>query len=332
VLNHRGSPQLVRLLTTLRRQLPDSPLVVHHDRFRAELPFSELEHLGNVHLLRSERPVLWGDFSLLEAYWRSMTWMVENLEFDWLMLLSGQDYPIKPLNGFHEYLAGINADAVVDAVPIDDIAVASDRRDRFRRYMYQYQPAQTTWLGRHLPERGWNFLRISTSPAADVFNNVQRHVQIYKFPDHMPWRVGRRAVATPFTEAQPCWYGSAWLSLSRHATEYLVASTYSKPDLVSYYEQTIIPDESATATIICNASELHVERRQLHYLRWSHRRSSHPDVLETKDLPALIESPAYFARKFDLDRDAGVLSRLDALIENPALAAEASDWGPGVER
>ena len=95
VLNHRPPGQLLRLLTTLRRELPDAPIVIHHDRFRANFDASLIDSIGNAHLLTSERPVVWGDFSLVEAYWRSLRWTVENVEFDWVILLSAQDYPIK---------------------------------------------------------------------------------------------------------------------------------------------------------------------------------------------------------------------------------------------
>ena len=32
---------------------------------------------------------------MVDAIYRSMAWAVEHIEFDWLILLSAQDYPIK---------------------------------------------------------------------------------------------------------------------------------------------------------------------------------------------------------------------------------------------
>ena len=101
---------------------------------------SRLEPLGSTHLLTSERPLGWGSFDFAEAYWRSVEWIDENLDFDWLVLLSSQDYPIKSLADLGEYLAGTGADAMVLATPIDQIEDKSDRRNRRRRYLYQYRP------------------------------------------------------------------------------------------------------------------------------------------------------------------------------------------------
>ena len=49
VLSHRPPGQLVRLLSALRSQLPDAPIVVHHDVYREELPSSEVEHIRDTH-------------------------------------------------------------------------------------------------------------------------------------------------------------------------------------------------------------------------------------------------------------------------------------------
>jgi Core-2/I-Branching enzyme len=316
VLSHRNSAQLVRLLTVLRQQLPDAPLVVHHDKYREELHLSQIAHLDDVHLLTSEAPISWGDFSLVDAYWRSIRWINDNLEFDWLVLLSGQDYPIKPLGQLRGYLASISVDAVIEAKPIGQLPNAPDRRDGRRRYFYQYRPATTTWLSRHLPTPIWDYLRKTSTPLVDGLNNIQPYIQVYKFPDNMPWRLGTRARTTPFTETNPCWCGSAWCGLSRRAAELLIATEQNSPELVRYYRKAIIPDESATATIICNAPELRVEQRQLHYVRWSRPKSGHPDVLGIADWPDIRKSDCFFARKFDMTRDSEVLDRLDELIQS----------------
>src|SRR5258707_3253641 len=75
VLNHRGPDQLVRLLKTLRAQLPESPIVVHHDIFHGDLPSETIEPIGDVHLLTSGKRMAWGDFSLVDVYSWSLKWM-----------------------------------------------------------------------------------------------------------------------------------------------------------------------------------------------------------------------------------------------------------------
>jgi len=315
IFNHRGPEQLLRLLATLRRQLPDSPLVVHHDKFRAELSASELEPLGNAHLLTSDKPIVWGDLSLVEACWRSLTWMTANIEFDWLVVLSAQDYPIKPLAGLGKYIAATGAGALVDATPIGELPTAGLRKITRRRFLYQYGPARELWPAARISERLWANLRQGTALFADVLNNSQQYFKIYRYPDRMPWRIGRRASSTPFSPDWPCWFGSVWFGLSAEAVRYINTFVQNNPEYVAYYERTICPDESVTATIICNAPGIHVEPTALHFVRWTRPQSGHPDILGIADLPELLASPAFFARKFDAAIDSDVLDRLDELIQ-----------------
>ena len=311
ILSHRAPEQLLRLLTTLRRQLPDSPLVVHHDKFRADLDAAALDLLGDVHVLTSDQPVTWGDFSLVDVCWRSMAWMALHIEFDWVIVLSAQDYPIKPLVGLADAIAQTGADALMSAAPINDLPNAVDRRNRRRRYLYQYCDARARWPVASVRGRLWANLRQCFALPADVFNNVQPYFQLYKLPDRMPWRLGRVSRSTPFTSDAPCWFGSVWYGLSRKAVDYLITFTQGNPQFAEYYRHTVCPDESATATVICNAPDLRVEQCALHYVRWTRPRSGHPDMLGIEDLADLLSAPGYFARKFDMTVDSAVLDKLD---------------------
>lgn len=315
VLSHKNPRQLLRLLTALRHQLPEAAIVVHHDRFRTELTASELDPIGNTYLLTSDSPIIWGDFSLVDACWRSMVWMIDHMQFEWLILLSAQDYPIKPLDTLEDYLAGLRADVLLETLPINELNKAADRRDRRRRYLYQYKPAAMLSSRRPAePSRLRHWARTGTGPLVDAFNNIQPFLAVYRFRDQLPSRVGWRARATPFSEKEPCRFGSMWFTISRRAAEYLAASVRDRPDYAEYYRRTIIPDESATGTLICNAPGLRVEPQNLHYTRWTNPKTAHPDVFTNADLPELLAVPAYFARKFDIEEDDEILDSLDEIL------------------
>jgi hypothetical protein len=313
IFSHRGPDQLCRLLSTLRQQLPDSPLIVHHDKFRTKLVAGDLAQFENTHLLTSDHPIVWGDFSLVEATWRILRGMGANVEFDWVVVLSAQDYPIKPLAELPRFLTSAEADALISARPMSALPTASLRRNIRLRFLYQYRPAKVCWPARSSFRPAWIRLRQSTALVVDVFNNCQRSFKIHKSPDGLPWRFGRRASWTPFSADRPCWFGSVWFGLSRQAVAHLLTFVQNNPDYVAYYERTACPDESVTATIVCNAPDLRVKELALHHVRWSRPRSGHPDVLGIDDLPELLASPAFFARKFDLAGDSAILDQLDQL-------------------
>ncbi len=318
ILNHRAPTQLVRLIKTLRRELPDSPIVVHHDEFAADLSRSLLDFDDNAFLLTTGTPISWGDFGVVDAYWQCLSWMGENVDFDYVVLLSGQDYPIKPLGLLAADLAATGADIVAKANPIDKLSHRKQRISR-RRYLYQYRPAQAA--ARPSPARCW--LRRRAGVVVDVLNNVQPFFYVYKFSDRQPWWLGRRSRRTPFTPGEPCWFGSMWLALSRRAAGFVVTSVRDRPDFVDYYRRTAHSDESATATLVCNAPWARVERRDLHYVRWTDPRAGHPDVFRAEDLPELLAAPGYFARKFDIATDARILDELDQMLAQAAVAQAA---------
>jgi Core-2/I-Branching enzyme len=321
VLSHRNPGQTVRLLTTLRRQLPAAPLVVHHDQFRSALTTADVAHLGDVHVLTSPEPIVWGTFSIVDAVWRSLGWMTDRLEFDWIVLLSAQDYPIKPLADFGAFLAGTDADVVLNARPVDQIADLAARRNRRRRYLYQCRPVRVrlsvpAWL------RAARRVRNMCGPAVGVVNNVQPWLQIYRVGDGLPWRVGVRSRSAPFTADQPCWFGSMWFGISRSATAKLLAAVADQPGYVDYFRRTMVPDEAVTASILGNLAGIRMLRQDLHFIRWTTaKKTGHPDVLTSADLPELLAASEYFARKFDVAVDADILDALDRHIGAAAAPA-----------
>lgn len=85
------------------------------------------------------------------------------------------------------------------------------------------------------------------------------------------------------------------------------------PEFVRYYIRTVIPLESATATILFNDKNILVENTPLHAIRWSDPQSGRPDVFSSRDLEYLRSSDALFARKFGA-HDTDVLDQLDSVI------------------
>jgi hypothetical protein len=313
VLNHRPPAQAERLLATLRRSLPDAALVVHHDRFATPLTPGAFAQVGGVIVRESPEPIAWGGFGIVDAYWTTLRWMAGAVDFDWVVLLSGQDYPIKPLKHFERYLQRVDVDAFVEAVPLAAVTDPIRHQDLVRRYYYRYRPGPPR---RILPATGrmGRILHGASGRAINVLNDHQRLVQVYFMPDGR--HIGFRARRTPFART-PAYYGEMWTTLSRTAVDTLLTHLDRHPDYREYYRHTMVPDESATASIIANAAHLRRSDHCLQYIRWRDG-SSHPDVFDEHDFDELRGAPNFFARKFDLERSGRLLDRLDAWLEEGA--------------
>ncbi len=318
ISSYRSSDQLRRLIKVLRRARPSVAIVIHHDVFQSAFDTSLLE-MGNVHVVTSEIPIVWGDFSLEAARWRVFRWAIAHLDFEWLVLLSEQDYPLRPLREFEDRLAASNADAIISGETLDQINDRQLRREVTARYMYQYRMMPSLGVERRLPDWIRNALTSIRRALIAAVNHGVPGVFIHTTPRelHLSSQLGRRAAQTPFSEDFPCWFHDSWFVLSRKAVENVVSFVDDHPEFAGYYSRTIIPVESATGTIVFNDPELRVENATLTATVWSKPKSGRPDVITSENLPQVLSSGSFFARKFDT-ASFEVLDELDRVIFNDA--------------
>src|SRR5688572_18128501 len=92
IMSHRLPAQVARLAATLRAGSPEAPVVVHHDPHGEPLTDAARRALAaaDVRLLAPDAPLGWGGLGLLVAVLRALRLMLRSLEFDQLVLLSGQ--------------------------------------------------------------------------------------------------------------------------------------------------------------------------------------------------------------------------------------------------
>lgn len=305
ITSYGDGAQLLRLVTTLRSGDPDAEIVVQHDETFHPVPRAALEDL-RVHVLLSPERIGWGDITLERARWRIFSWILDELDVDWVMLLSEQDHPTAPLQVLRDRLmvataAGTNA--LLESWPIDEVADPELRAEVHQRYRFRWYPVPDLRLGARLP-------RPVRTLLSRAFGVVSHRLRVHGLPVRLlaakpdvgvPAMIGFRALRTPFGADQRCWYTSCWFALDRRAMRSVVDRVRDDPGLVRYFERTIIPVEAFTSTVLGNDPALRVEHEALHTIRWSDHRSGRPDVFGTDDVPMLLAAPHPFARKFGTD-------------------------------
>src|SRR3954470_4496683 len=102
ILSHRDAPLLHRLVGRVLEG-ERTVAVVHHDPRGERHGLTESDR---VRLVPDPQPVEWGRMSQALAMYRTMesaTRLVDDAE--WVLLISGQDYPAQPLTDTERFLA-----------------------------------------------------------------------------------------------------------------------------------------------------------------------------------------------------------------------------------
>jgi hypothetical protein len=265
---------------------------------------------AQIHLVGFQQRIRWGTWDLVEVMLHCLRWAYDNIGFDWVVLLSGQDYPLTSPAAIKQFFAKTRVDAYSFGVPVDPRPATGWKPSAegltSRRYFYRYHEVPVLRVG--TAGRTGQMVRL----GARLLTARQPLLAVEPFPDGA-LRVGLRRFRTPFSEGATCFKGSQWFAASRKAVEVILRQN----GLVRYYRRSLIPDESFVQTVLLNTPALSVCNVDLWFTRWP-LDADHPDVLTADDVPDALASGKLFARKFDIGIDAVALDRLDNHIESSA--------------
>jgi hypothetical protein len=233
---------------------------------------------------------------------------------DWIVLISGQDYPIKPLAAWETTLLDGDHDAVMTAEPLVEgpsrITPRSNRERLALRYTHRWY-----WLPRlnvipRLP-------RLVTETVRRFWFKcvypLQALVVLQQLPRDEGWVLGLRRRRMPWSRDTPAYKGSQWMAVSRRALETVIDGR----DALrwrDYFQRTLVPDEAYFQTILANARELRIGREPVSWLRWQTDETPHPNVIDEPALELAFHSGTPFARKFDASIAPGILDRIDRTV------------------
>ena len=291
VLAHDRPDQLAGLLSALRNA--DARVYLHLDRRVALEPFTRAladADIGDVALL-PRHATSWASPQLVDAALEGLRRGVAD-GCGYFLLISGRDFPLRPVEEIVAFAEAAGSRSYLEHFPLPDPRGRLGGRDRTDFYTSTVRGRRETCVPRgedtsHLNRRG------------RLLNAMLRLRGLGK-----PTR-GFPAYARPFG-------GSQWWNLSRAAAEYVLAFLDEHPGYRRYHEHTLAPDELFFQSILAGtgfAERAEVVDDSLRFMRWP-AEESHPRVLGIDDLPAMLESGALFARKFDPAVDEAVLARL----------------------
>ena len=310
IQTHRNPEQIYRLVQTIKKSSPASHILISHDFTSCNLDTTPFRNLSGVEVLKLSGKGGRGDFSMLQGYLDAVDWLfTHNTDFDWLVNLSGQDYPTQPLPLMEKFLAETKYDGFLNYFEAlsDSEHNPWGIRESCNRYLYQYWRSGVYISANSLPGKMLNRLGL-------VIEKVQPFIRIGLLLDG--FMVGVRANSTPFNEKYLCYGGSYFHTLSSKCVKFLYNFSQQNAGLVSFYKKTFVPVESFIPTVLVNSRLFSLCNDNKRYIDFSICENGSPRTLTFEDYPALIKDNIHFARKFDPAQDSRILDMLDARILN----------------
>ena len=312
LINSETSPERVaRLATVVRAGSPRGVIAVRHDDDGGPLDLRRLHEL-DVDLVETTS-VPPGSAGELMMQLRCLRRLLGSARFDWLVLLSGRDYPIRPIAEIEAALGGVDTDGFIETHPCERPACqrGTPVDEHAARYHYRWSPApaSTAPLARGLAAAVGPRVLVRTTPAG-VRIGVPAKRSPFKAPQRKPSTLSIRhnplstvqAERAPFGEGLKCHYGPTSFVLSRRAVEVIDAAVREHPELVLYYRDTLIPVESYVHTVLANDRSISLVNQSR---RFELSRAA-------GDIDAALAAGADFAGP--LDPDAALMDALDARI------------------
>jgi len=121
--------------------------------------------------------------------------------------------------------------------------------------------------------------------------------------------------------------GSFWWNLNRDCIRHMAAFLKERPEFTRFAKYLFLPDEMFFNTILANSPLRHtLVSSDLRYIDWEKHNPVPPAILTMEDFEALQDSPALFARKFDMHRDSEIFDKIDGeLLLNTQAQAIADE-------
>ncbi len=309
IYSHINPAQVVRLVSTLRALSPRAHIVVHHDPSHTRISPDAITAAGAV-LIPDPVKAEWGDFSQVQQHLHVMRWCVENLDFKWLVTLTGQTYPVKHLAGFEAFLAASPYDAYLINFDAYNPQVWP-KGEAERRYHYHYVKLPRFRYWHRLPPA----IRDTVPRAIQLFNKSQGLLKLFTYPKSLPTRLGYRTVKRPFgPNGMQLTGANQNTNFSRETILAILEYVDNHPEYVKYFSRTALPDEAFFATILRNNPDLRLANDCLRHIYWPGGHSASVGVMDLQHLPALEASSAYFALKFDQDVCPELLDHIDTRL------------------
>ncbi len=305
VETHTRPAQVEHLVRVLHAGAPRSWIVVSHDRRAAPLS-PGLGRLPRVVVRRDEGG--YGDLHHVTRWLTTARWLAQRAEpYDWLVNLSGQCYPLRPVPTIEDELesaAATGVDAFLESVEVGSTESAWPNRVARDRYHFRHRRLAPSSPGRGRLAR-WVSAASHVQPLVRVSTATGPTLAIrHGLPAEL--RDGRLRG------------GSFFGAFGPRAVSRVLGTASRRPALMDWFAGVVSPAEVFFQTVLEEFGDLALVRENRRFADFTQRTGNHAAVLDQDSLARALNSGADFARKFDEARFPGLVARVDAAVHGGA--------------
>ncbi len=226
--------------------------------------------------------IQWGSISMVQATLNLIELAVSKDKFDYFLLCSGQDFPIKPVKEIVDFFEDKSCNFI-------NLFNSKNSTGKYTNYDKRNSLYYPKWImGNTLVQRILKRLYIELTGGYDktLFLN-RKNTTKFKF-----------------------YFGSQWWCLNNKTIEWIIKYCDEHKEYFDFYKNCVVPDESFFHTLVLNSPYSNNRKEYLHYIDWSEKKNS-PKTLTMKDFDKIKQSNYLIARKFDTDVDEEIINKFN---------------------
>lgn len=285
---------------------PDHPIYIHHD-FTKQRNFQIRR--PNVRFIANPLVTQWGAWQFSEAILLTMRTALKESDIDYFQLLSGSCLPVQPIEEFERFVSTEACDVNMDLMCIDEdteammshgfrLFAASDslRQRLLRRTRRWYYDSSAHWVqksGLGIRKRSEDANQTGLPARAQVARMLMQFARQGFLFNH------------PYGQIWLPYIGSTWFGCKREVAEFLTARAENDPTL-AFMRNASLADELYFHTLVGNSPFSIGPSNHL----INEFDEAHPRWFDIGDMPRILGSGKFFARKFTDNADAELRVRL----------------------
>lgn len=296
---HTAPDHFIRMVKRLNSD--QSVFFVHIDRGSDDLPFKKIENMIGSHKIiwLKRRSMVWAGFNIVRVALDGLTMIAEHPEpIDYACVISGQHYPVKPVEQFHNYLKHNEGKSFIEISEMPRPNWESGGMDRIQYWHFIFKHFRIA-----LPLVSYLKVKLPYVEAPR-FRLVKKII---------PFIPSARKFPRKYIKGCRPYEGSNWFTLHISLVKEILERIERDGTFYRYYRRTHCADEMFFQSLIMNrlpGYRKHIINNNLTFIKWD-RTTGRPFTLDDGYFEEIRQSETFFARKFDTVRSEKLLGEID---------------------